>query len=71
MIMTDNAAAALEPFNVDRVRDVSGNPHQKDQDHADREREAEIVVGIFRPLRPGREGFGPDRGATAACRKLC
>ena len=31
MIVADDAAAALDPFDVDLVRDVAGDPHQEDQ----------------------------------------
>ena len=54
MIVADDAAAALEPFDVDLVRDIAGDPHQEDQHDAEGEREAQIVVRVLRPLRPGR-----------------
>ena len=54
MIIADDAAAALDPFHVDPVRNIAGDPHQQDQHDADGEGEAQIVVGVFRPLRPGR-----------------
>src|SRR4051812_47179696 len=57
MVITNDAAAALEPFDVDAVRNISSEPHQKDQHDAERERKAQIVMYVFGPLRPGREGF--------------
>ena len=68
--MTDNAAAALQPFHVDPVGDVSRDPHEKDQEHADRERETQIVVAVFRPSRPGREGLGADKGNSKGLPKV-
>ena len=62
MLVADHAAAFLQPFDVDPIRDVPGDPHQKDHKHADREREAQVIVGVFRPLRPGGERLGPDEG---------
>ena len=35
MVVADDAAAALEPFDVDLVRDIAGDPHQEDAEHAD------------------------------------
>jgi len=55
MVVADDAATALEPFDIDLVRDVAGDPHQEDAEHADREREAEIIVRVLRPLEPSRE----------------
>jgi len=40
VIMTDNAAAALQPFHIDPIGDISCDPHEKNQEHADCEREA-------------------------------
>ena len=50
MIVADDAAAALDPFDIDPVRDIAGDPHQEDQHHADGEREAQIVVRVLRPI---------------------
>ncbi len=50
MLVADDAAAALEPFDIHPVRDVAADPHQEDQHHADGEREAEIVVRVFRRI---------------------
>src|ERR1041385_7847241 len=47
VIMPDNAAAALQPFHIDPIGDIPCDPHDKNQEHSDREREAEIVMGIF------------------------
>ena len=55
MVVADDPAAALDPFDIDLVRDVAGDPHQEDAEHADGEREAQIVVRVLRPLRPGGE----------------
>src|SRR5262245_29579720 len=62
MLVADHAAAFLQPFDIDPVRNVPGYPHQEDYKHADREREAQVVVGVFRPLRPGGERLRPDEG---------
>ena len=62
MLVADHAAAFLQPFDVDPVRNVPGYPHQEDNKHANREREAQVVVGVFRPLRPGGERLRPDQG---------
>ena len=35
MVVADDAAAALEPFDVDRVRNIAGDPHQEDQHDAE------------------------------------
>ena len=61
MLVADDAAAFLQPFDVDAVRDVPGDPHQEDQHHAEREREAQVVVRVLRPLRPGGERLRPDQ----------
>ena len=61
MVVADDAAAALDPVDVDAVRDVAADPHQQDQDHAEREWEAQVVMGVLGPLRPGREGIEPDQ----------
>ena len=70
MIVADDAAAALEPFDVDPVRDVAGDPHQEDQHDAEREGEAQIVVRVLRPLRPGREASGPISGSSSGLPKV-
>ena len=54
MVMPDDAAAALEPFDIDPIRDVAGDPHEEDQNDAEREREAQIVVRVFRPFATRR-----------------
>src|SRR5271169_2789182 len=36
-VTSDDTSAALEPFDVDPVRDVAGDPHEEDQDDAERE----------------------------------
>ena len=56
MIVADDAAAALDPFDVGFVRNIAADPHQEHQDDAEGEREAEIVMRVFQRLRPGREG---------------
>ena len=61
MIMPDHAAAALEPLDIDRVGNVAADHIRKDQHDAEREREAQIVVGVLRPFRPRGEGLGPDQ----------
>ena len=58
--MADDAAAFLEPLHVHPVRDVPADPHQEDHEHTEREREAQVVVRVLRPLRPVGEGFGAD-----------
>ena len=40
VIAADKATAALRPLDIDLVRNVAGDPHQKDQDDANREWEA-------------------------------
>ena len=52
MIVTYDTATALEPIDIHLVRDVASDPHQEDQHDADGEREAQIVMRIFCPLRP-------------------
>ena len=70
MIIPDDAAPAFEPLDVDPVRNVAGDPHEEDQDDAEREREAEIVVRVFRPCGPGGEGLGAhQRKQQAVCRR--
>src|SRR2546421_404709 len=61
VIVADDAAATLEPFHVHRVWNISGDPDQQDEDDADGEREAQIVVGIFGPLRPCAERLRSDQ----------
>ncbi len=61
MVVADNAAAALEPFDVDFVRNIAADPHQEDENDAEGEREAQIVMPESRQLRPGGEGFRPDQ----------
>jgi hypothetical protein len=58
VIIPDDSAPAFEPLDVDPVRNVAGDPHEEDQDDAEREREAEVVVRVFGPLRPGSECLG-------------
>src|SRR5262249_28353574 len=60
--VADDAAALLQPFDVDAVGNVPGDPHQEDQHHAEREREADVVMGVFRPLRPGGERLRAQPG---------
>ena len=70
MLVADDAAASLEPFDVDLVRNIPGDPHQEDQHDAEREREAQIIVRVFRPLRPCRECLrARSAAAAAACRR--
>src|SRR5262249_10515559 len=47
MLVADNAAAFLQPFDVVPVWNVPGYPHQEDDEHTDREREAQVVVRVF------------------------
>ena len=61
MVVADDAAAALEPFDVDAIGDIPGEPHEKDQDDAEREREAEEIVRVFRGQRPSRECARSDQ----------
>ena len=62
VLVPDDAAAALEPFDVDaRSGMLSRDPHQEDQHHAEGEREAQIVVRVLRPLRPGGERLRADQ----------
>ena len=57
MVVPDHAAAALQPLEIDALRDVAADPHQEDQHDAEGEREAQIIVRVFRPFRPGGEGL--------------
>jgi hypothetical protein len=50
-----------EPLDVVATREVAANPHQKDQHHAEREREAQEVMGVLGPLRPLREGIRAEQ----------
>ena len=52
MVVTDDSATPLEPIDIDLVWNIAGDPHQEDQHNADGEGETQIVVRIFRPLRP-------------------
>ncbi len=52
-----HAAAGLEPFDVGRGREVLPDPNQEHQHHADGEGEAEIVMRVLCPFRPGAEGL--------------
>ena len=61
MIVPDNAAAALEPFDVEPVREIAADPHQEHQHDAEGEGEAQIVMRVFRPLRPVGERSGPHQ----------
>ena len=61
MIVADDAAAFLDPPEVDSGREVPRDPHQEHQHHAEREREAQVVVRVLRPLRPGRERLRPEQ----------
>ena len=66
MLVPDDAAAPLEPFDVDAVRDVAGDPHEEDQDHADGEREAEIIVQRICPTATSAvNASGPISGSSS------
>src|SRR5215472_14664741 len=56
MVVADDAATALQPPDVDPVRDIPCDPHQENREYPEREREAQIIVRVFCPLRPGVEG---------------
>ncbi len=56
--VADDATTFLHPLHVDLVGNVACDPHEEDQHHAQREGEAQEVVRILRPLRPGRKGVG-------------
>ena len=62
MVVANNAASALDPFDVNAAWNIAPDPHQQDQHNADGEREAEIVVRVLCQFRPSREGFGPKQG---------
>ena len=59
VFLVEHAAALLHPFGVGRGREILAHPHQEHQHHADGEGEAEIVVRVLRPFRPGAERFRP------------
>jgi hypothetical protein len=40
LIMTDDAPAAFQPFDVDPVGNIPRDPHDKNQEYTDREWEA-------------------------------
>ena len=61
MLVTDDAAAAFDPIDIRLVRDIAADPHQEDQRDSDSEREAQIVVRVFRPLRPFGECVESDQ----------
>src|SRR5215467_8934561 len=61
MVFADNAAAALEPLDVDVIRNIAGQPHEKDQHDAERKGETKIVMSIFGGKRPGRERARTDQ----------
>ena len=61
MLVADHSAALLDPLDVGFGRKIRGEPHQERQHHAEREWEAEIVVGVFRPLRQAGERFRTDQ----------
>src|SRR5207244_3231519 len=44
--------------DIDPVWDIAGDPHQKNEDYPEGEREAQVIVSVFRPFRPCGEGFG-------------
>src|SRR5215472_11117402 len=51
MVLPDNTAATPQPFDIDPVRNIAAEPHQEDQDDAERERETKVIMGILRPFR--------------------
>jgi hypothetical protein len=70
MVVADDAAAALDPLHVELARNVAGDPDQEDQRDPDGEREAQVVVGVLAPLRPGGERSpATSAAAGAACRR--
>ena len=60
MIVADDAAAFLDPPDVGPGRNIPRDPHQEHQHDAQREGEAQIVVRVLGPLRPGREHLRPE-----------
>ena len=62
MLVPDDTAALPEPFDINPGRHIPADPHQEDHEYTEREREAEIIVRVLRPLGPGGEGIRPDEG---------
>ncbi len=44
MVVADDTAAALEPFDVDFVRNIAADPYQENENDAEGKREAQIVM---------------------------
>jgi len=52
-----DAAALLDPYRIEPAGNVILDPDQEHDHEAEHERERQIVVGVFRVSRHGREGF--------------
>ena len=60
--MADNAAAALEPLDIDTIGDVTSDPYHEDQNNAERKWKTQVIVRVLRPLGPGGKGFRVHEG---------
>ena len=61
MLRRDEAAALLEPLDVDLIRDIVLDPNDRDQNEAEHEREAHEIVGVFGGLRERAKGVRSDQ----------
>ena len=61
MIVSDNTATTLDPFNIDAVGNIAADPHKENQHNTDCEGKAEIVVRVLGHFRPGRECLRTDK----------
>ena len=68
--MSNEAATSLNPFDVDLVRNIAGDPYHENYNNADGEREAQEIVRVFRPLRKRRERFGAHQRQQQARPKV-
>src|ERR1700680_3628034 len=60
MPIADDTAALFDPLDVDPLRDIVLYPEDEHQEHAEREREAQIVVGVLGGEREVGKGFGTN-----------